>query len=71
MPRYKSDVRDVPTHLEQPGNAFVPKVVEVQILNPEQLAGPREGRADRVGGVWEDAVAVLRLALYNRRRLRR
>ena len=71
MPRYKSDMRDVPTHFEQPGNAFMPKVVEVQIHNPKQLAGPREGRAYRVGSVWENAVAVLRLALYDRRCLRR
>ncbi len=59
---HKRDMRDVPARLEEPGNALVAKIVEMQIVDAEQLAGPREGRADGVYRVWEDAVAVLRLA---------
>lgn len=35
------DAGNVPVHFEQPADAFVAQVVEVQVLDPEDLAGPR------------------------------
>lgn len=55
------DMRDIPTKLEQPGNAFVTQVVEMQVLNLEELACLRECSADRRGAVREDPVIALGL----------
>ena len=59
---------NVVADLEQARDAFVPQVVEAQILDPEKLRCPCKGSADRVGGVGEDLARVFGHCLDDRQR---
>lgn len=66
MPGYAGDPRNVPVHLEQPTDALVAKVVEVQVLDLQELAGPRPRCGDRVPVVREYLRIAARHGLQDR-----
>jgi len=49
--------------IAEPGNAFVAKVVETEIMNPEELAGARERRSDSPWRVGKDQLGTVRHGL--------
>ncbi len=54
MTGHGSNLGNVPIRFEQAADAFVTKVVEVQVLDAEITANTAEGRADRAPIVGED-----------------
>src|SRR4051812_850614 len=71
MPRHSGDDRDVPAYLEEPRNTFMAEIVEMEILDPEHAACPREGGTNRVDRVRENAVAHPRHAVNYGQRFER
>lgn len=59
VPGVGGDLGYVQAKLEQPRNTVVPQVMKAKIVDPEKFAGSSEGRADRVGRVWEDLICDL------------
>lgn len=63
MPAYADHSGDAPAQFKKPRYALMPQVVEMQIVNPQHLARPRECRPYRVGAVRENGSAGAWLAL--------
>lgn len=57
---------DLVATLKQAAGGFVPEVVEAQILNSQQMAGPCERGADALRVIGEDVFAGLGLCSYER-----
>jgi len=71
MERELRDLVNLIATLEQAAGGFVPQIVETQILDPEHVAGAREGGPHALGVIREDVLCGLRLCLDDRPRLRR
>lgn len=56
MQRELRHLMNLASALEQAAGGFVPQIVEAQIRNAEQLAGPRERGVDALGVVREDVL---------------
>ena len=61
MQRELGDFMYLIAAFEQATGGFVPQIMESQIVNSQQAAGPRERGADALGVVGEDVLARLRL----------
>ncbi len=56
---------DLVSPLEQPARGLVPQVMKMEIINPEEVTGTREGGPDAIRVEGEDELAALCLTLHD------